>query len=160
MCPIASYEEGTEIILDREVLAPGPGFTDHANGGSDIWRHGDRVTLALRVTNAAHAAWAEKSKYALGTVVTEGGKTYVLILAEPEAEKAKPTADAGVHWQEVVNPQTICTLPPAYRPPSAVLNGAGTLEVKANGEVAVIGSLVAEAAKVLDITFRAAGVSP
>lgn len=54
--PNASQEEGTEITLDSEVVALGAGWTDTAATGSEVFRQGSLVVLALRVHNAAKAA--------------------------------------------------------------------------------------------------------
>lgn len=156
--PNATQEEGTEIVLDSEVVVDGTGFADVAP--SDVIRLGPLVTLAVQIKNAARAAWAEKSKYALGALVTEGGKTYVLIKAEPEAEKAKPSTDAGVHWQEVADPTLVCTLPVAFRPSGTVTTEDGGFTVTAAGLVKATYSLVAEATRQLQLAYRAAGVSP
>lgn len=156
--PKATQEEGTEIVLDSEVVVDGTGFSEPAP--SDVMRLGPLVTLAMQITNAARAAWAEKSKYALGALATEGGKTYVLIKAEPEAEKAKPTTDAGVHWEEVASPTTVCTLPPEYRPSGTVTTEDGNFTVSEAGVVKATYSLVAGGTKQLQLSYRAAGVTP
>lgn len=156
--PKATQEEGTEILLASETVVDGTGFSDVAP--SDVMRNGSLVTLSLTIKNAARAAWAEKSKYAVGTLSTEGGKTYVLIKAEPEAEKAKPTTDAGVHWQEVADPTLVCTLPVEYRPAAAVTTVDGNFTVSAAGLVKTTYSLVAGGTKALQFSYRAAGVSP
>lgn len=156
--PNATQEVGTEIVLDSEVVVDGTGFADVAP--SDVIRLGPLVTLAMQVKNAARAAWAEKSKYALGALATEGGKTYVLIKAEPEAEKAKPTTDAGVHWQEVVDPSLVCTLPVEYRPSATVTTEDGNFTVSVAGLVKTTYALEAGATKQLQLSYRAAGVSP
>lgn len=156
--PNAIQEEGTEIVLDSEVIAVATGYSDVAP--SDVMRVGPLVTLAMQIKNAARAAWAEKSKYALGTLVTEGGKTYVLTVAEPEAEKAKPSADAGAHWQEVVDQTIVCNLPVEYRPAATVTTEDGNFTVTLEGVVKSTYSLVAGATKQLQLSYRAAAVSP
>lgn len=156
--PNATQEVGTEIVLDSEIVVDGTGFADVAP--SDVIRLGPLVTLAMQVKNAARAAWAEKSKYALGTLTTEGGKTYVLIKAEPEAEKAKPSADAGVHWQEVADPTLVCTLPAEYRPSATATTEDGNFTVSAAGLVKTTYALVEAATKQVQLAYRAAGVSP
>lgn len=153
----ATFEEGTELIVDQETLALKTGWTD--GGASTVSRHGDTVTVSLHLAATARAPWAEKSKYALGTLVTEGGKTYVLIAAEPEAEKAKPTTDAGVHWEEVVAPLTVATLPADFRPPAevgCVKQGTPTVKIGADGTVKV------SAAENVDAltAYAAAGITP
>lgn len=156
--PKATQEEGTEIVLDSEVVVDGTGFSDVAP--SDVMRIGPLVTVAMQIKNAARAAWAEKEKYALGTLSTEGGKTYELILAEPEAEKAKPTTDAGVHWREVATPTVVCTLPVEYRPPATVTTVDGNFTISEAGVVKATYALVAGGTKQLQLSYRAAGVSP
>lgn len=54
MCPAAIQEEGSEIELDLETIAPAAGWTD--NAGSGVVRNGRLVTVALHVKNAAKAA--------------------------------------------------------------------------------------------------------
>lgn len=113
--PNATYEEGTELSLDTQVLAPAAGWADQAGGGSDVFRIGSLVTLTIRAKNAAKAA------------------------------------------------ALITTLPPPYRPPVAVIDSAGKIEVKANGEVVSLDGVVAleaSVARVYSISYRAAGVSP
>lgn len=156
--PRATQEEGTGLILDAEAIVDGTGFADVAP--SDIMRLGPLVTVAMNVKNAARAAWAEKEKYALGTLTTEGGVTYVLILKEPEAEKAKPSADAGVHWEVVATPTVVCTLPVEYRPSATVTTEDGNFTISEAGVVKATYSLVAGATKVFQVSYRAAGISP
>lgn len=111
--PKATQEEGTEITLDSEVIAPAAGWTD--NPGSGVFRQGDMVTLALHVKNVAKAA------------------------------------------------ALVCTLPPEFRPTEALKNGAGTLEVLANGEVKSLDgtvSLESATSRIYEVTYRAGGVSP
>lgn len=157
MCPTLTFEEGTELIVDQEVIATNPGFADHATAGSDVWRMGGKVTLGIRVTNVARAAWVKKT-YKKGELVTEGGHTYEAIV-EPTDETAPSTKPAD--WKDLgVAGTTICTLPPAYRPAVALVNAAATLEVKANGEVIALDSLAEEKARAYDTSYRAATVSP
>jgi hypothetical protein len=52
----ATFEEGTEIQVDSENPAYAAGWADTAATGSDVFRLGSKVTLALRVKNAAKAA--------------------------------------------------------------------------------------------------------
>lgn len=155
--PKATFEEGTEIVLDSETVAVATGFTDHATAGSDVFRNGPRVSLGLRVTNTARKAWDKEVEYALNQMVTEGGKTYLAIKA---ASLNKKPSSNPTWWQEVPTPNRICTLPVEYRPAVDLVNAGGTVEAKANGEVLALDSLEASAAKVYDIGYRAASVSP
>lgn len=115
MCPSATYEEGSEILLDQEAVALAAGWADNPAEGSDVFRQGPMVNLSVRAKNVAKAA------------------------------------------------ALICTLPPPFRPPVAVINETKTVEVKANGEVLSLDgavSLEASTLRVYEITYRAAGTSP
>ncbi len=155
--PTITQEEGSEIILDQEVLAPVGGWTDEATAGSDVFRRGPEVHVCLRVTNVARTAWSAK-KWKVGEYVTSGGKLYKLLKESGELT----IAEEGPTVYEEVNaaPTLVCILPVEYRPGAAVKDAAGTVEVLANGEVLALGSLSASAAHVFDLTYRAAGVSP
>jgi hypothetical protein len=153
--PNATFEEGSEIAVDNETLVVGTGWSEEPKG-SDVFRNGSKVQLAIRAKNVARAAW-EAKKYKKGEMVTEGGKTYIAIVAETdETEPHTKAAD----WAEVAAPTLVTTLTPEYWPAVAVENGSGTVEVKANGEVLAIGSLVAAAVHVFEVTYRANEQSP
>jgi archaeosine-15-forming tRNA-guanine transglycosylase len=155
--PKATYEEGTEIALDSEVIAPVGGWTDQAVAGSEVFRQGPLVQLALRVTNVARAAWSAK-KWKVGEYVTSGGKLYKTIKESAELTVAE---EGPTVFEEVdADPTCICILPAEYQPAAAVKNGTETVEVKANGEVLALGSLAASAAHVFELSYRAAGTSP
>lgn len=160
MCPTATYEEGSEIVLDSEIIAPGATWTDEATAGSEVFRIGSKVTLALRVTPKARAAW-EKKVYKLGELATEGGHTYEAKVAE--TDENKPSTKAA-HWTDLglsALTTVICTLPPEYRPGAVIKDATtATVEVKVNGEVVALDALTAGTAKVYTLTYRAAGVSP
>lgn len=155
--PKATYEEGTEIALDSEVIAPVGGWTDQAVAGSEIFRLGSIVHVVLRVKNVARAAW-EKKKYKVGEYVTEGGKLYKTIKESGELT----VAEEGPTVFELVNatPTLICVLPVEYRPAATVKDAAGAIEITAEGAVNALGSLAASEAHVFSTTYRAAGVSP
>lgn len=111
--PKLIQEEGTEIVLDQETLAPAVGWTDTA--ASYVARQGNVVTLAIHAKNLAKAA------------------------------------------------ALICTLPPEYRPPEALKNAAGTLEVLANGECKSLEGAVpleTASARIYEVSYLAGGVSP
>lgn len=112
--PNATFEEGSEVQVDSEAIAPLVGWSESAHG-SEVFRQGALVVAAFRVKNVAKAA---------------------------------------AH---------ITTLPAHYCPAVAVVNAAGTLEVKANGEVLSLdGATALETgkARVYEITFRAGELSP
>ena len=155
--PKATFEEGTELVLDQELIDPVGGWTDQATAGSEVFRLGPMVQLALRVKNVARAAW-EKRKYKVGEYVTEGGKLYKTIKESGELT----VAEEGPTFFELVNatPTLICVLPVEYRPAAAVQNGTATVEVTAEGEVLALGSLAASAAHVYELSYRAADATP
>jgi hypothetical protein len=150
-----TFEEGTELIVDSEEPALNYGYTDV---NSAVERQGDLVMVALDFTAAARPAWVTKSKYALGAIVTEGGKTYRLIKVEEAAENEKPTTNP-TFWAEVVNPLTLATLPPEYRPAAeatALKSMTATVKIGTDGTIKLSAAEGGQA----HATYRAAVAAP
>lgn len=103
----AKHEEGTSLILDTATIAAKAGFTITGT----VTRLGDLVLVSATVINDARAAWDKEVTYALGTLATEGGKTYKSIKAENLNHK--PSASA-TWWEEVANPTQVFDLPETY----------------------------------------------
>jgi hypothetical protein len=160
----ATFEEGSEIVVDSETVALNPTWTEAPEKGCDLWRRGDQVTLALRVKNANAKAW-KKQKYKEGELAVEGGKVYKAEgagLVAKETDENKPSTKPTM-WVVVGETALIATLPEEYRPAIALIDASGKLEVKANGEVVSLES--AEELETVQtlrygITFRAAEIVP
>lgn len=153
--PNATYEEGTELVLDSEAIAVGATWSEAANS-SDVFRIGPRVSVTLRTTPKVREAW-KKQVYKKGELATEGGLVYEATIAETDENKpsTKP-----LQWKslgtEAAN-KVICTLPVEYRPAAVVKDASTpTVEVKENGEVVALDALTAGTLKVYSLAFRAA----
>lgn len=161
--PKATYEEGTELVLDSEAVAVGATWSEQANG-CDVFRLGGFVQVALRVTPKARAAW-EKKKYKKGELALEGGHVYEAGGAAKVAEtdENKPTVKP-THWTdlgtEAAN-KIICTLPRPYWPVEVVKDAStATVEISAAGVVTALDAVTLATARVYNLAYRAAGISP
>jgi hypothetical protein len=99
--PNATYEEGTELVLNSENIVPGATWSDQATAGSEVFRSGPRVSLNLRVTPKARAAW-EKQVYEKGALALEGGHVFEAVVAETdELEPTEnPVAWSAKKWKK------------------------------------------------------------
>ena len=160
--PKATQEAGTELIVASGTVAVGGAWADEATAGSEVFRQGPLVTLALRVKNTiAVEAW-KAAKWKKGEIVSKGGHLYETIVAE--VEEAKKGDEPQLHPEEFkdLGPATaICTLPPEYWPAAVVKDATtATVEVGTDGKVTALDSLTESKARVYFLVYRAAQVSP
>jgi hypothetical protein len=160
MSPALGFTEDSLIVLDRESVALGVGWSEPA-AGSDVTRIGSLVTVSMQVKNIAEPAWVEGTTYAAHEIVSEGGSLYESIAGANKEHK--PSSDAGVHWKLLTaTPTHVCTLPADYRPAVTTVTEDGKFSVATTGVVTATFALTAAAGSYIpfQLSFKAAVPTP
>lgn len=155
--PKHEWTAGETRLLDNGSSALNTGWKE-PSPGSDVTRTGNQVHVSMLLKNVAQAAYSATPAYVKGEMVTETGVTYISIA---DANKGHtPSTDAGVHWAVVAAPTTVTTLAPEYRPAAATVTPDGKFKIATTGVVTSTFSLATEAETALNISYRAATLTP
>lgn len=156
MCPLAEFQEGSEIVVDEKSVALLPGWSEPASG-SDVTRIGNLVTLSMQVKNEAEDEWEAEGVYAAKAVTVREGHLFESLVAGNTGHD--PKTDGGVHWKLLTEtPTRVTVLPPDFRPSVTTVTADGNFSVSAEGVISAAFALTSEpgAYKVLQLSYRAA----